>query len=152
MPLYVKDKNIFEDIIALDYVCITTNAILNTKGHLIMGRGVAKQANIHNPNLKVIFGQQLKERKLENKVYGLLVAENKYIAFQTKIHYKHSSPIDVIKYSTDKLKRLAEKYPNHIFGLPYPGISNGQLTKEVVEPIISTLPDNVIIYEYDQKA
>lgn len=129
-----------------DYLCITTNAISKADGSLVMGAGIAKQANEHNPRLKVEFGKQLRDRGLFNKFYGLLLAEQKYIAFQTKIHWRDKSPIDVVARSCDMLRRLAEKYPERTFALPFPAISNGGLTPQQVMPYLKPLPDNVTVF------
>jgi len=46
-----------------------------------------------------------------------------------------------------RLKFLATLFDDCIFGLPFPAINNGGLTKEVVLPIIESLPDNVLVFE-----
>lgn len=141
----VSKGNIWDDFDELDYICITTNSILKTNGELVMGKGIAKQAANHCPHLPTIFGQLIKLKNKENSIYGLL-AYQKYIAFQTKIDWKNTSPLYVIANSLDKLTRLALKYPNKVFGLPYPGINNGGLTKDQVYPLLKQLPSNVIVY------
>ena len=144
MPLF-KKENIWNDFDSLDYICVTTNAMTKSDGNLVMGAGIAKQASIKESQLKIVWGNQLREKGLINKLYGLL-AYNKYIAFQTKLDWKNPSTIEIINYSTNKLKLLAEKYPDKIFGLPYPGINNGKLTKEIVKPLLNDLPNNVVVY------
>lgn len=144
--MLLKHGNIWQDFDQLDYVCITTNAIAKANGSLVMGAGVALDADKHNSNLKVEFGRQLRERGLFNKFYGLLLAEEKYIAFQTKYHWRDNSPLELVARSTDMLRRLALKYPDRTFGLPFPGISNGKLNPKDVYPILKQLPDNVIVY------
>ena len=137
--------DIWNDFDELDYICVTTNSVLKTNGNLCMGKGIAKQAANRCPHLPIIFGQQIKLKNKENGIYGLLAYE-KYIAFQTKIDWRDSSPLYVIANSLDKLTRLALKYPKKVFGLSYPGIGNGNLTKHQVYPLLKTLPGNVIIY------
>lgn len=144
MPLF-KETNIWNDFNQLDYICVTTNAYTKSNGWLCMGRGIALEASQKEPNLKILWGKYLRENKLVNRLYGLLAYE-KYIAFQTKLDWKKPSTVEIIQFSIDKLNRLANKYPNKTFGLPYPGISNGKLTKEIVYPLLKDLPDNVIVY------
>ena len=144
MPKFIE-KDIWLDFDELDYVCVTTNSTIKTNGNLCMGKGIAKQAANHCPHLPTIFGQLIKLKNKENSIYGLL-AYQKYIAFQTKIDWKNTSPLYVIANSLDKLTRLALKYPNNVFGLPYPGINNGGLTKDQVYPLLKQLPSNVIVY------
>lgn len=148
--MLLKQGNIWNDFDQLDYVCITTNAISKANGNLTMGAGVALDADKHNPKLKVEFGRQLRERGLFNKFYGLLLAEEKYIAFQTKYHWKNDSPLELVARSTDMLRRLALRYPERTFGLPYPGISNGKLNPKDVYPILKQLPDNVTVYHLNK--
>lgn len=110
-----------------------------------MGAGNAKQASLREEQLKIQWGKQLREKQLVNRLYGLLVYE-KYIAFQTKIDWKNPSTIEIISNSVDKLRRLALKYPDKTFGLPYPGINNGSLTKGIVYPLLTVLPSNITVY------
>lgn len=144
MPKF-KKQNIWDDFNVLDYICVTTNAIIKSNGNLVMGAGIAKQASFKEDQLKVIWGKQLQEKGLVNKIYGLL-AFNKYIAFQTKLDWKNPSTLEIIRYSTNKLKMLAEKYPDKTFGLPYPGVNNGGLSKQIVRPLLLDLPENVTVY------
>ncbi len=144
MPKF-KQANIWDDFNELDYICVTTNATLKFDSTLIMGAGCALEAKQKEPNLPYVWGNALLQKNLVNKLYGLL-SYDKFIAFQTKIYWKNPSTEEIINFSVDKLNRLALKYPNKIFGLPYPGISNGKLSKKIVYPLIKDLPDNVIIY------
>ena len=144
MPLFLV-KDIWEDFEILDYVCITTNSYINSDGNLCMGAGIALQAKKHNPDLPKVWGKIIRDKKLRSKEYNLL-SHDKYIAFQTKFNYKDPSPVDLIERSTNKLMRLALKYPDKTFGLAYPGINNGQLTKDIVAPLLEQLPLNVTVY------
>ena len=42
--MLLKKGDVFEDEHILDFVCITTNSILNKNGELVMGAGVALEA------------------------------------------------------------------------------------------------------------
>lgn len=130
----------------LDYICITTNSILNTKGELVMGTGVALEAKKRFPQLPKIYGNKIDKLGLFGKDYYLLQHDN-LIAFQTKRHYKDKSPIELVKRSTQRLKFLATLFDDSTFGLPFPAVQNGGLSKDVVLPIINCLPNNVIVFE-----
>lgn len=147
MPQF-KKGNIWDDFDELDYVCVTTNAMTKSDGNLIMGAGIALEASKKEPKLKVLWGKYLRENKLVNRLYGLISYE-KYIAFQTKLDWKNPSTLEIIKFSVDKLNRLALKYPDKVFGLPYPGISNGKLSSKMVYPLLVHLPNNVVIYHIE---
>ena len=140
--------NVFEHP-DLDYVCITTNSILNTKGELVMSAGVALEAKKRFPELPKVYGNKIDKLGLFGKDYFLLQYNN-LIAFQTKRHYRDKSPLDLVARSTQRLKFLATLFDDCIFGLPFPAINNGGLTKEDVLPIISCLPDNVLVFELEK--
>lgn len=138
--------NIWDYENQFDYICITTNAISKSNGNLVFGAGIAKQADQRHPKLKVEYGKQLRERGLFNKFYGLLLAEKKYIAFQTKYHWNSNSPLELVQRSIEMLIRLANKYPDKTFALPNKGINNGCLHPNVVLPALKQLPDNVTVF------
>lgn len=95
--MILKKGNIFDDFEDLDYVGVTTNSILNKKGDLVMGAGVAKQAKEYNAYLPTLFGSQIKAKGVEGGFYGVLI-QGKYYAFQTKRHWRDKSSIqDVIR-------------------------------------------------------
>lgn len=150
MPKF-KIGDIWKDFDTLDYVCVTTNAMTKSDGNLVMGAGNAKEASLRNKQLKVEFGKQLRDAKKVNRLYGLLAYE-KYIAFQTKIDWKNPSTIEIISNSVDMLRRLAQKYPDKTFGLPYPGVTNGKLTVEIVRPLLLSLPNNVTVYSKEKSS
>lgn len=144
MPKF-KVVDIWNDFHILDYVCITTNSIIKVNGNLCMGAGVALEASDREPLLKSEWAKQIKAKNAVGGIYGLL-SYGKYIAFQTKTDYRKPSTVEIISHSVEKLKRLAEKYPDKHFGLPYPGINHGKLTKQIVQPLLESLPDNVTVY------
>lgn len=149
--MQLVQSNIWDYASKLSFICITTNSILNKNGELVMGKGNAQQAKVLAPNLPKDFGDQIKAKGLDGKYYGLLVSENKkFIAFQTKLHWRDNSPIEVVEESCDKLNRLARRYPDETFGLPFPGINNGRLHPKDVYPFLQKLPDNVYVYHLDK--
>ena len=62
MNVLLKKGDIFEDEHILDFVCITTNSILNKNGELVMGAGVAKRAKDLHKELPKLFGDAIKSR------------------------------------------------------------------------------------------
>ncbi len=119
---------------------------------LVMGAGAAKAFLNLFPMSDSIFAERINIIK----IYGCFTA--KYTntklnrpstigVFQTKENYKDPSNLSLISKSTAMLKSLATNNPHLIYHLNYPGIGLGNLSKEVVYPIIKDLPDNVIIWE-----
>lgn len=150
----IEYKDMFLDAKKLDYLCITTNAVLKQESTmLVMGAGIAKAALEREPNLSKEFAKAL-IKKFPNHPYTVfpdyyLLAHGKYIAFQTKRHWSLNSPIELVINSISKLGMLANKYPNKTFGLPFPGCTNGGLKKESILPYLVDLPNNVIVYDRD---
>lgn len=143
--MLLKQGNIWTDFDKLDYACTTTNSVVKRNGELVMGAGHALQAKQRFPGLALDLGKQIQAKGASLGFYGLLLSD-KILAFQTKIHFNDNSPIEVVQRSTDMLRRLALKYPEKTFGLPFPGISNGKLNPKDVYPILKQLPDNVTVY------
>lgn len=136
-------------------ILVSTNAMVNRDGKLVMGRGAAKEAADRFPGLAAAFGAELAERNLVGNVYGLLYnpvplegADLILIgAFQVKYHWRDMADLELIGYSTAQLRRLALLHPEKRIAMNFPGISNGRLQRWQVEPIISALPDNVYVYQ-----
>ena len=129
-----------------DSMGITTNSILNWKGELVMGAGVALEAKKRFPDLPRIFGQFISKNKLEGGFYGI-IESGRYFAFQTKRNWRDKSDITDVRNSVWKLKAIAERYPAYTYALPFPAINNGGLKREDILPLLEVLPDNVHVYE-----
>lgn len=132
----------------LDFICVTTNSILNKKGELVMGAGIALEAKNLYPELPSVFGIKVSKLGVVGGDYYILQHEN-ILAFQTKRHYREKSPIDLVRKSINRLKFLATVFDDKVFGLPFPAINNGGLKKEDVLPILFVLPDNVLVFELE---
>jgi hypothetical protein len=69
--------------------------------------------------------------------------------FQTKREYAHKSHADLIIRSCDDLRKDAEAHPHIEFRVNFPGIGYGGLAREEVLPLLSVLPENVLVFEKD---
>jgi hypothetical protein len=126
---------------------ITTNATITTQGKLVMGRGLAAEAKRLIPGV-----DEEAARVIAGRItYGFVKLPRypKLGLFQVKYHYAQRASLDLIQLSTNMLKEYALQHPERI-DLNYPGIGNGGLNKRDVYPIISQLPDNVHIWQYDK--
>lgn len=129
----------------LSVILVTTNNVIKANGELTMGQGSALHAVWKEPDIAKRFGEEI-----PCPIYGILWHEDWDIwAFQTKKHWREESDLDVIKFSCDVLKTVAENYPDCTFNLCYPGIGLGGLTKKTVKPFLDILPDNVVVWSYD---
>lgn len=143
--MILKQANIWDEP-DLKYICITTNATIKANGELVMGAGTAFQAKKRMPDIALQWGQQLRAAGLENRMYGLFLKYNNYLAFQTKIFWRDKSNLHIIKNSVKDLDQIARHFPKARFGLPFPGIGYGQLSPKDVLPLLESLPDNVIVF------
>lgn len=130
-----------------DYIGFTANSVLTKDGRLVMGAGSAKAVRDKFKGIDKRLGDVISGCKHPETYLIVKDTDTNIFALQTKIHWKDKSPVGLVKYSLRYLKRLAESRPNRTFAVPYPAISNGGLTKDVLVKYIEELPDNVYIYE-----
>lgn len=126
---------------------VTTNSYIRRDGSLVMGRGAALEATKRIPGIDSEAGKLIPHLG----TYGFIIVRTPldYTAgfglFQVKYKFDDPADLELIKYSADKLTSLATREKNCQFRMNYPGIGFGHLTREVVEPLLSELPDNVTI-------
>ena len=123
----------------------TANSTIRKNGALVMGAGVAKVVRDKYKGVDSEFGKEINH----HSVFGVkfLKHENTFIgAFQTKVNWQEESPLDVVKVSVHKLRGIVTRRPQLTFHLPCPAINHGGKSVEEVLPLLSGLPDNVIVY------
>ena len=132
-----------------DLFLVTTNSVLNRHGALVMGAGIARQAVERFPGLDAALGSVVRQA---GDTYGLLVSprwpEAKLGAFQTKIHWREGSSLELIAFSTGKLLAWCREQPAAQVHLNLPGVGLGGLSREQVLPVLASLPDSVTVWEY----
>jgi hypothetical protein len=136
-----------------DIILVTTNSTLNSKGHLVMGRGAAAEAASRYPSLPLDLGNIINLKRYGQSIpYGVLIVPG-YAngvtlgAFQVKFHWRDAAAPFLINLASQKLTHIAEALPGMEFAMNYPGIGNGRLREEDVYPLIKSLPDNVTVYK-----
>lgn len=138
-----------------DYLGVTTNAYITKYNSLVMGRGAANQLRKLSKSIEYDFGRLVREKtEFPDKVYGPagvygVLFKEPFFIFQVKLHYSSDAKTDLIRTSTNELKKVAEQNPDRVYHLNYPGIGYGNLTVELVEDIIRVLPDNVVVWRND---
>lgn len=150
--MIIQIGNIFNYAHKFHHICITTNSVINKKGELVMGAGIAKAAKLKDPTLPLAFANAIKNKVNDQRNNVILpdyylIGTGKFLAFQTKRDWKDNSPLELVATSISYLERLALKYPNREFGLPFPGCNNGGLKKEQVLPYLQSLPNNVTVFQ-----
>lgn len=130
--------NIWDYYIAGDknFVCITTNGILNKHGKLVMGAGLALQAKKRIKDIDTKFGMHV----LKNGNVPCFLIEHGVISFPTKDHWINKSDISLIKnsceYINTKLKGFRDKKIIEKIFIPKVGCENGKLDWNIVKPIL----------------
>ena len=122
----------------------TSNHTCKNNGDLVMGRGNALAFKLAYPEAPTYLGKEIKNNP--SPIIAIPYGKGGIGSFQTKEHWRNPSTEALIQTSTNMLLKYATDYPHWTFHLPYPAIGNGGLTREIIEPIISILPDNVLIY------
>lgn len=139
------DKNIFWLPQDGEAMCITTNGIVKSNGHAVMGAGIAKETNdIFHISKKL--GSYLNQ--YGNRAFNMGKFSNGFRYFTvftlpTKYHYKDKSDIELIRKSCKELKEMCEKFNISRCFLVPPGCGLGGLNYEVeVRPVISQILDD----------
>ena len=124
-----------------EYILITTNSIIKHNGELVMGRGAAIEAKTRYPNIALELGTLINHRRL----YGIIMTKP-VGAFQVKYNWADPARLDIITYSAECLAQWCEDNPNATIAMNFPGIGNGRLSHNEVEPILAILPEQVSIH------
>ena len=124
---------------------VTASSFLTSERKLFMGRGLARDLKIKVPGIDKIFGSMVLENGGHAGRYGLLVYE-RWGVFQVRYRFNESPDFELITFGMEMARAFAQE-TNYIIHLEFPGIGEGELTKEEVRPIVETLPGNVYVWE-----
>jgi hypothetical protein len=145
--MHIRQGNLWSEILIADYIFVSTNATVNRAGELTMGRGAALEAKQRFPTLPRKFARNLENRGLVGNFYGIIEpvsvggTECQIGAFQTKVHWRDKADLELIWFSCKCLaafsrgKQLEIGHPPRIV-MNYPGIGEGRLSMEDVQPIL----------------
>ena len=148
-PTYVVG-DLWDELPRADVILVTTNATLNAKNELIMGRGAALEAAQRYPRLPYWLGKELLKRNAVGKLYGIMGIgrqndSNALIgAFQVKCHWRDDARLEIVAFSAGQLMEIAAVYQR--IALNCPAIGNRRLAARDVVSILSPLPSHVYIY------
>lgn len=151
MPTFVTG-DMWDVVVDSEMFCITCCSILRRDGALVMGAGIAREAQDRLPGLSAVFGEELKARGQAGKWYGTIVVPVpplRFCAFQTKVHFQEPSDLALIEFSVGRLLEDIERIKPARVDLNYPGIGLGGLDPAEVKPLLAPLPDNVFIWTYN---
>ena len=154
--------NLMDSLAEYQSVFITTNSCIKKTGELVMGRGFAKSCAVAFPELALKAGEAIGSDNKYGIIEDVLIDSCISIGdthttrrkislglFQVKFNWRDNATLELVKYSTEMLKKLALTNSQVSYALNYPAIGNGHLSKQDIEPIIETLPDNVDVWQYE---
>jgi O-acetyl-ADP-ribose deacetylase (regulator of RNase III) len=118
--------------------CVTTNCTLNSRGHLVMGAGIALAAKKLYPDMPKLLGKWVREYGSE----PLLCPPERIISFPTKHHWRENSDFNLIAKSASKIALLADQFKIDQIVLTRPGCGCGGLQWEDVKPLIAPFLDD----------
>ena len=127
-----------------DHFIFTGNSYIKANGALVMGRGIAKEVRDRFPGIDIKIGSAIDNHLSK---YGVILG-SKVGVFQVKYHFKDEAKIHLIANSTRKLIAKASEKPQERFDMNYPGIGYGKLHRELVEPLLEDLPNNVHVWTF----
>lgn len=131
-----------------DVYCFTGNRTMRKDGALVMGRGAAKQIRDQYPGIDKEFGKAIRVASPGAcLVAHYMGSQQILIWFQVKQHWADEACPVLIQEAARQLREVALQYPNKTFHLNAPGIGNGRLSWNQVEPLLQCLPDNVLVYK-----
>lgn len=153
--MILEKGNMWDVFGKTDLFLVTTNPIINKRGELVMGRGIAKQMRDMIPNSAKEYAEMVRigftlGRPYVHTLYYQPVFGHQTVGyFMVKDHWADPAKLSIIMHSTAALIDIAHRpeRKSYRIDLNFPGIGNGKLKREEVLPIIEQLPDNVHIWE-----
>ena len=140
-------KEVFGDAWALankfDVLCITTNAQINNKNELVMGKGIALACKTRYPQIPGLLAKYVIQ--YGNRVFNLGKDETtgiRLVSFPTKNHWKDKSDIELIKSSAMQLVEMANANGWTKILLTRPGCGCGQLDWNYVRQVLTAIFDD----------
>lgn len=130
-----------------DYIIIPTNCQIRKDGTAVMGAGLAKQASDKYSRLQYLYGKAIQYKKDKPKAITTSDINGKpksLICFPTKIHWKDSSSIELIKQNAILVSEHVSK--DDKIALPKLGCGLGGLNWEIqVKPMLENILDGRFI-------
>lgn len=149
MQVLSTDQNIFDLPDAPHTaVCVTTNGIVKRNGQAVMGKGIAKEADMRF-HVSDLLGKKLSV--CGNHVYDLGLVQNgrqtyRLVSFPTKNDWRDNSTIKRITQSAYELIAYCIEHEIETCYLPPAGCGCGGLDWDnVVSPILSQIFDDRFI-------
>lgn len=131
-----------------DFRVITTNGSVRRDGKAVMGRGCAREAALKFPKLPRMLGEML--QRSGNRVYFFereqLGSPFGLFTFPVKHRWDAIASLALIDTSVEQFARQLLESATYV--MPRPGCGNGGLYWPEVRPLLTKLPDNVIVVHF----
>lgn len=153
--MIIKKGNMWDEVGLCDLILFTANSSVRN-GKMVMGGGAAKEAKNLFKTSEWVFGKWLEDNNKVDKFFGIIIPQSKATemkgttlgAFQTKREVWKDSDLELVEKAIKALNKVADQYERVV--LNYPAIGLGNLKEEDVLPLLEVLPDNVIIYKFEE--
>jgi O-acetyl-ADP-ribose deacetylase (regulator of RNase III) len=143
---------IFDPAIECDAWCVTTNQTLDSRGHLVMGAGVALEAKRLFPHLPERWGAYVAHSGHGRVEATLCDAEYVVVSFPVKGSWRADALLPLITRSARELVTLTNRMGWTRVMLPRPGCGRGGLDwDDVRETIAPILDDRFTVFCLDPK-
>jgi hypothetical protein len=121
-------------------IVITTNGLVTPAGRAVLGRGVARQALAHYPDLPTRLGLLLRDRG--NHVHYL---GNGLVTFPVEESPWANPDLHLIERSAHELRALTDEQGWQLVVVPRPGCGGGGLVWRDVRPMLEPCFDDRFI-------
>ncbi|GLI39833.1 ADP-ribose-binding protein [Geobacter hydrogenophilus] len=118
-------------------ICITTNGHLMKNGEAVLGRGCARQAREHFPDLPLRLGGLLSEGG--NHVHAI---GDSLVSFPVEESPWATPDLRLIRRSAGELRALADREGWTRIIVPRPGCGGGGLAWQDVRPLLADILDD----------
>lgn len=143
-----------------EYPCdarvITTNGTIKKNGACVMGRGCAKEALDRYPLIDFYLGMLVNTYgnrvQVISNFSGYQPKHPAMVAYPVKDNWWENAYLSIIQQSAVDLLALADEFKWQTVVLPRPGCGNGNLSWELVKPMITFLDDRFHVITFDAKA
>ncbi len=126
------------------WIAITTNGVIRTNGHGVMGAGLAKQAADRFPCLPSLLGTHL--RRFGN--IPASIPSMRIMTLPSKYHFRTASDLALIQRSLQHIQLILTCERIDRLYCPRPGCGLGQLSWEDVRGAIASQVDHRFIFLY----
>lgn len=124
-----------------DAIVVTTNGIVDSRGCLVMGAGIAAAFKFHYPWLPKVLGVKVLERG--NHCYFVECPEQPHIiSYPSKDHWRQRASIPLIERSARELVGIANALELKSILMTRPGCGKGWLRWGQVRPVIEPILDD----------